>query len=235
MTHFLYFSLMVASILGPLSRSFESRIGFFWRWRAYASAIFFPAVVFIIWDEFFVRLGVWGFNSYYVTGPKIGHLPVEEILFFFAVPYACLFIYESVKLHLKRSLPNGIWRILTLVISLVFFSAAWQLRHQLYPCVTFSSAAALGLGLTIWPPACLGYFWIAYLFSLIPCVIVDAILTGSLTQNPIVWYNPQEMLGIRFLSIPIEDFAYLMVLVFANFTIYEWLQARGQTRIDQPQ
>ncbi|WP_435524242.1 lycopene cyclase domain-containing protein [Chryseobacterium indoltheticum] len=41
------------------------------------------AFIFICWDIWFTKIGVWWFNDRYVIGWKILNLPIEEILFLF--------------------------------------------------------------------------------------------------------------------------------------------------------
>jgi lycopene cyclase domain-containing protein len=60
-----------------------------------------------------------------------------------------------------------------------------------------------------------------YLFLLIPFFIVNGILTGTGLEAPIVWYNNQENLGVRLLTIPIEDTFYGFELIVLNVFFYE--------------
>ncbi len=62
-------------------------------------ATFIAAVPFLIWDVFATWRGHWSFNENYITGIKILNLPIEEVLFFFAVPFACSFVWSSIKHH----------------------------------------------------------------------------------------------------------------------------------------
>ena len=57
-----------------------------------------------------------------------------------------------------------------------------------------------------------GIFYLSYAIILIPFTAVNGILTGYITPAPIVWYNDAENLGIRFLTIPIEDYLYYFIM-----------------------
>jgi lycopene cyclase domain-containing protein len=62
---------------------------------------------------------------------------------------------------------------------------------------------------------------------LIPFFIVNGILTGSFIDEPVVWYNNDENLGIRLFTIPVEDSVYaftmiLTVLVLTDYFHKKW-------------
>jgi lycopene cyclase domain-containing protein len=72
----------------------------------------------------------------------------------------------------------------------------------------------------------LGRFIFAYLIHLIPLMICNGILTGGLTEEPVVIYNNAENLGIRIWTVPIEDLIYSMILLLMNISFFEWLRSK---------
>lgn len=229
MQKYLYLALDLGSVLVPLLFSFYPKKHFASTWRAWLPAILLPAALFIIWDEWFTAIRVWGFNANYVTGISLGHLPVEEILFFICIPYACLFTYVAVN-YLKKEEPmpdEGRRMTWTLIVGLVAIGV--KNYDRWYTAVTFISLAVFLLGLIqIVKPRYLGRFYFSYLFILIPFFLVNGVLTGSWIEHPVVWYNDEENLGIRMGTIPFEDTFYGMLLILMNVSIYEWLMTRAK-------
>ena len=70
-------------------------------------------------------------------------------------------------------------------------------------------------------------FYISFLVILIPFFIVNGILTGSFIEEPVVWYNNNENLGIRLGTIPIEDIGYAFVMLFSNIILIEKFKNRS--------
>lgn len=69
-------------------------------------------------------------------------------------------------------------------------------------------------------------FYAAYLVILIPFTIVNGLLTGSWIGEPVVWYNNDENLAVRFLTIPVEDVFYGMLMLGMSVSIYEGLKMK---------
>jgi len=228
MEKYLYLALDLGSLLIPLCFSFVPRKHFASTWRAWLPALLLPAVLFIAWDEWFTSMRVWGFNQTYVTGISIGHLPLEEILFFICIPYACLFTYVAVN-HLKAEDPShDQGRRITWVLLLGLAATGIKYYDRWYTSVTFIGLSVFLLFLiTIVKPTYLGRFYFSFLFILVPFFLINGVLTGSWIERPIVWYNDEENLGIRMGTIPFEDTFYGMLLVLMNVVIYEYRLKRS--------
>lgn len=230
---YLYLAIDFFSILFPFIFSFYSKYKFADKWKFLWLAILLPALFFIAWDETFTQMGVWGFNPRYLTGIYLFSLPLEEILFFICIPYACVFTYEAVnyliRWRMNRTQQNRITDILTIVLFLVglIFYDRW------YPSVTFILASAfLLLHRWVWKSDYLGKFYVAFIFILIPFFIVNGILTGTGIEEQVVWYNNAENLGIRMLTIPIEDTFYGMLLLLMNISLFEyWQKKKGHSAL----
>jgi len=69
-------------------------------------------------------------------------------------------------------------------------------------------------------------FYLTFLIILLPFIAVNAILTGSFIDEPVVWYNNSENLGIRFMTIPIEDAGYAFSLILFNLMLRNKLKVR---------
>lgn len=97
-----YFLVLLASFFFPFILSFSKKINFYKKPVRLFAALTIPAAIYIFWDILATKAGQWGFNEKYVTGIFIYNLPIEEILFFFVIPFCSLFLWESVKYFTKQ-------------------------------------------------------------------------------------------------------------------------------------
>lgn len=69
-------------------------------------------------------------------------------------------------------------------------------------------------------------YWIFMAVMLVFFFIVNGILTGL----PVVIYSSQAITGIRVISIPVEDFAYMYALITPTIVLYEWMSRRKTSK-----
>lgn len=222
---FTYLILDFLTLLFPLLLSFDKKVAFFSNWRAFLPAITINAVLFLIWDALFTSVGVWEFNPDYVLPLRLFGMPIEEYLFFFVVPYACLFIYECLRHYLPKDYLFKFrkWIIWLIIIGVLL--AYNQYYDRLYSAVTF-----LAIFLTLMvlllrrKTQFFGWFFLSYLVALLPFAIVN----GVLTARPVLIYNDLENMGVRVGSIPLDDFFYNFLMLLLTTAFYEKFKKREE-------
>jgi lycopene cyclase domain-containing protein len=223
----LYAWILVASIAGPFALSFDKKVAFYKCWPPLALGIALNAILFILWDGWFARTGVWGFNPQYVWELRLNDLPIEEWAFFIVIPYCSVFIYACLKAYFKSTFLDRIQHQLTLFFLVATFALALfnsDKAYTFYNCLIAS--VLLLIHYLFLKKSWMGYFWLAYFIHLLPFLVVNGILTGATTPEPVVWYNNDENLGVRILTIPVEDAVYALTCLLLPITIMEWILER---------
>ena len=221
----LYIILLLCSLSVPLVLSFDKKLHFYKQWRYIIPSILIIAVFYILADIYLTKLGVWGFDSRYHLNILVANLPLEEWLFFLFIPYACLFLHASIVLYFPELKLNLIWTRILIVILVLTASAVVLFNFdKIYTVYIFSLViAALLLSLVDTTNQISRYF-ISFLLILIPFIVVNAILTGSFLHHQVVWYNDQENMGIRILTIPVEDVGYAFSMILFNLLLIPQLK-----------
>jgi lycopene cyclase domain-containing protein len=226
-SHYTYFLILLLSLAGPLALSFDKKVAFCKKWKYVFAAMILPALFYIIWDMWFTSMKVWSFNPDYITGIHIFNLPVEEVLFFFVVPYNCTFIYECIKIYFPKLDSNVLTEKILFSIGVFLFIASVFFREHKYSFYTAIFCAAFIFLLFIVRKNITAFnskvFLISYAIILIPFLVVN----GFLTAIPVVLYNNAENLSVRIYTIPVEDIFYGMLLVMMNIAVYEKLLNRS--------
>ncbi len=212
-----YLLIDLSVIAVPLAFSFHPRIRFDRLYRWFWPANLAVAVLFVAWDALFTARGVWGFNERYLLGPSFFGLPLEEVLFFVCIPYACVFTFHCLSLVHGTALRPGAQRMVTVALIILLSAAAIAWHDRVYTVITFSLLAlALFVLEFVAKASWLGLFYPAYGLLIVPFMVVNGLLTGFGLEAPVVWYNPAEQIGFRLLTIPVEDVFYGMLLVCSN-------------------
>jgi lycopene cyclase domain-containing protein len=222
--YYLLINLFVISV--PLILSFDKKVHFYKRWKYFFPALISVAFVFIVWDILFTKAGVWGFNPRYLTGINLINLPIEEVLFFITIPYACTFIYDTIKAYLPL---YSLEKTGALVYAVVFVFTVYLVFFHTEKWYSISTAIASALTLAflvLKKRLYFGRIGFTYLISIIPFLLINGILTGTGIDEQIVWYNAEMFSGIRAGTIPMEDFFYGFSLIALNIIGYEeWMLA----------
>ena len=222
---YLYLLLNLGSFSIPFMYSFHKKMRFIKQWKSMFLSITVVGVFFIVWDVMFTAHGIWGFNDTYHLPLVIGGLPLEEILFFFCIPYASVFIHYSLAYFKPKLLiPAKYTKRLTIVLLFTVIAVLVFNFDKWYTLVNYSLLiVSLLLGLT-YGIELLRRFYISFVIILIPFFLVNGILTGSFIAEPVVWYNNSENLGIRLFTIPIEDIGYAFNMLFLVVLLNERLK-----------
>ena len=182
--------------------------------------------------------GHWWFSDRHTLGVRVAGLPVEEWLFFLTVPYACVFIYDCVNYFWPETRLDAVATKLAaggfglmLMLALAFWDRTYTVVTSVAGC------ACMGVAV-LKRPSYLGRFFRSYFIALVPFFLVNGALTGGLSAEPVVWYDDRENLGVRLGTIPLDDVAYLMVLLWLVIAGYETRLARrnrwARSRVKQP-
>jgi lycopene cyclase domain-containing protein len=222
-----YLLINLLTVFFPVVLSFDKRVAFYKSWKFIWPGMAITGLFFLFWDVLFTIHGVWSFNQAYIVGVKFFGLPLEEMLFFLTVPFACIFIYACLNHYVKWLMPYRLTNnisgmvILLSVLMLIFY------HDRLYTVVTFGLLPVLVLLIQyVFKADWLNRYYLAYFVALLPFYIVN----GILTSIPIVLYNNAENIGKRVGTIPFEDHFYLMALLLMNIGFFEYFKQRKLNR-----
>lgn len=205
--------------------SFYKKYPFYKSWKYFLKANLIVALLFIIHDIYFTSLGVWGFNQdYLINFLDIFNLPIEEVLFFICIPYACVFTYFVFTKYVPENLFHIIFYqfILNFLILLTLLSSLINYDY-LY---TFYTSSFLFLMLIFVKIKKLDIRKIMLAYTaIIPFFFLsNGLLTGSFIESPIVFYDNNENLDIRMFTIPVEDLFYGFLLILSNCLLFDYFK-----------
>ena len=217
-----YLLIDLLAVIVPFIFTVHKKLRFDKEWTSFVLGMVFVSVPFVVWDVIFTKNEIWGFNSEYLIGFDLFVLPIEELLFFLCIPYACLFTYHCFSIFWKDKSFEKLNRYGPYFLMALSFCVGILNYDKLYTFYTalflFVALFALKVLLDVkW----IGKFIVVYGVLLVPFTMVNGVLTGSLLPSPIVWYNDAHNLGVRIGTIPVEDIFYGFLLILLFVFIYE--------------
>lgn len=232
--NYLILNLLIVSL--PLLFSFKWKFKYSKCYKPLSASIIIVGGSYIIWDALVTYRGDWWFNHEYLIGFEIFGLPLEEILFFITVPYACIFIYENLNYFIgEKQISYNKYFYLSLFI--IFFITGLIFYQQDYTILAlFSCALFFLISSTMFPEILKSrLYWMYLLLSFIPFMIFNYLLTSI----PIVLYSPDAMWGAmeawngRIFTIPLEDFFYNFSMLSFYLLVYLYFKKRWKIKINK--
>lgn len=224
--HFEYLIFNFLIIIGPVLVIIFSKTAIKPLLLPSTISIVSTASAFLIWDHFATGL-FWVFNERFITGIKITNLPIEEILFFITVPFACLLLHVNVIKREKAAVRKTFIVYLTLMLTALLLGA-----YFLYYSLLYTGSVLLALSAILFTDGFIlktrlllikkYYIFLSMLFAL------TFIFNYYLTARPVLIYNPEFNSGLRILTIPIEDFIYSFILMLMTTSIYEYFKTKNK-------
>jgi lycopene cyclase domain-containing protein len=212
-----YLYIDILAVIVCFLFSFDRRIRFYPYFGIVMKGILLVAIPYIAWDAWFTARGVWWFREEYTLGNSLLGLPLEEWLFFICIPFSCIFTFYCLDNFFNldwtaRYQSAIVWSLL------VLFTGTLSLNYdKLYTLVTgIIIIATLVFLHFIAKVTWLAKATLIYIILMPGFFLVNGVLTGTGLRHPIVNYNPNEILNVRVLTIPIEDFAYGYALILLN-------------------
>jgi len=216
---YLIFNALI--LIGPLLSAFFYKHAVIPKLKPALKSIFLVAIVFIIWDHFVTDV-FWKFNNNFITGIRIGRLPIEEIMFFISVPFACLFLWVNYQLRFDRQKMISSPRYIKYFMVLIFFLSGYFIYIKTYYTGSVFIIFFLTVLLDMIIKTRLFIKEIFWKFSGI-VLMLTFFWNLYLTARPVVIYNPAYKTGINLITIPVEDFLYGLVMVSLILIIYQFL------------
>ena len=226
MEQYYYLFLNILSFSVPFLFSFETkRMHFIRYWKPFFAAILIVGLFFIAWDVYFTHEDVWGFNDQYLIGLRIFKMPLEEYLFFLLIPYASVFIHYALEYFYPRiMLSQAVSNVISLVLFALSLAIAVFNYDKIYTVCSFGLFALLMLMQIIFKWNVIRRFYLSFIIIYIPFFFVNNALTGNYSENPVVFYDSAEIIGIRVGTMPLEDSFYCFTLLYSIVLLFEFFK-----------
>ena len=222
---YVYLALEIFAILVPLIYSYDRKLQFYVKIKSVAVSLVIVGSFYILADILFTKYGIWGFNPKYHSSIVLFKLPLEEWLFFIVIPYASLFLHDTL-VYLFPNVQLSNWRtkvisaVVVMILGAVVFFNTDKAYTAIYGSVTIFAIFLASIGSS----QLLNRFYLTFIVILVPFFLVNSVLTGSFIPEEVVWYNNSENLGLRIFTVPVEDISYAFSLILFNLLLINKLE-----------
>lgn len=222
---YVYLALEIFAILVPVIYSYDQKLQFYVKIKSVAVSLVIVGSFYILGDILFTQYGIWGFNPRYHSSIVLFKLPLEEWLFFIVIPYASLFLHDTlVYLFPNMQLSNWQTKVVSAIVIVVMGTVVFLNIDKVYTAI-YGSVTIFAIFLaSIGSSQLLNRFYLTFMVILVPFFLVNSVLTGSFIPEEVVWYNNSENLGLRIFTVPVEDISYAFSLMLFNLLLINKLE-----------
>jgi hypothetical protein len=218
--------LIALLVLLPVALATISKLtrDLFFELKYMLPAVIFTTAVLAMINTRLIELQIFVVNPVYVTGTNFFSYPLEEWLFLPVVSLLSFSAYIFAKKRLTSFEKPNLFLVISLVLLLVSGLITWFFRQKLYPFSIFM-LLTIYLGYTIFRNRFkhnLTSFYLGFAIAVIPFFILKA----TLFTLPVIIADPNYMMGVSLVNMPVEEFGYFFLLILMNATIYEYLRER---------
>ena len=220
-----YYKILFLSFIIPFAFSFHKKIKFFKYFKFVFISIPLSSIFFIIWDIYFTKYEIWGFNKQFVS-ISILNLPIEEYLFFFIIPFCCVYTYHVIDKYKVSFFKKTNWNKILNIINAGLIIVAVLNFQKIYTFICLLSCVIIiNILFKLKNSINLNAFHTTFILIFIPFLLVNGALTGSFYNQTVVWYDKSMILGYYIFTIPIEDLVYSYQLQLLNIIIFDKLKS----------
>lgn len=230
-TRWLYLCVHIFSFVPVFLLSFDKRVHYYTSWKRLFPAIILVSIPFILWDMIFTEWKVWGFNEAYHQEFTIFGLPIEELLFFLTIPFSSIFIYQCLQYYFPRDILKSADKFISLGLGGLLIIVGLLYWYRIYTSTTFLLTGGFVIAHYLYfQNTYRTKFYLSYLITWLPFLIVDGVLTGGYSEQPVVIYHPEEFLNLRITSVPFEDSIYGLLLLMLNISLFTHFEGENKVR-----
>ncbi len=187
--------------------------------KSAAIAIVVMAIPFVIWDALVVGKW-WYFNPDRVMGNTVFSLPLEEVLFFFVIPWSTLVLWVNISPRIRGMIQFPLEEygvLLSLIVGSYSFIQHWW----------YTTTVMVGCGILLFISLSQQNFLrlkSVCLFGIL-VTLITSIFNNYLTTY-IVSYNSSYVSGLRIGTMPLEDLFFGYILLGGIVMLYEYLKSK---------
>lgn len=217
-----YLVILLITIAGPVIATILSRRLRLTRleWGKMLLVFVCVSVPFVLLDVLQHARGWWSYNTNLVFDGRLFGLPLEEVAFFFAIPFSSLYLYSHLakvpSLQKPISLPQRMLASIAMLAVVVLAVVEAKERTVVDALLCLIVISTTSLLITPYQLKRHDIVWVGAI------ALLFLVVNGLLTSLPIVMYDSSFGSSLRLGSIPLADGVYNVSLLLSALFVYRY-------------